>query len=195
MREYELPLKRKPVPKELSDTGKYEYVIEEDVSRFIARRIERRTLRALEHADTKVQKSVQSIFDMAREYLATPIGIKDAFNNHDERRAFRRALTGDLKQFVEAQRIRAGAALTIFAYIESLPYFVGTHAQLFNPLAEKAKHFQDINRVRYESAVYDAISFEEKAELAQQTSKELLSILRELSVLIRRHRIELRSVE
>lgn len=193
MREYELPLEQKPVPKELSDSGKYEYILREDASQFIAQRIGRRTLSALKECDEKVHKAVQSIFDMTSEYLGTPIGIKDTFQNHSERRAFRHTLTGDAKLFVERQRIRAGAALTIFAYIESLPYFVGAHADIFKPIAEQAKIFQEINRARYESETYDALSFNEKAQLAHATTKELIAVLRSLSVLIRHNKGTLRT--
>ncbi len=195
MREYKLPLTQKPVPKELKDTGKYEYVVQEEVSRHIAQRIERRTMRTLESCDARVHSALQSVFDMSRDYLSTPIGIKDTFSNHDERRAFRHSLTGDSKAFVEHQRIRAGAALTIFAYIESLPYFVGTHAPLFSDIAEQAKIFQDKNRSRYESETYDTLPFEEKTRLAHSTTKELLALLLSLGVLVRANKSALQAVK
>ena len=193
MREYKLPLTQKPVPKDLKDTGKYEYVVHEEASRFIAWRIEKRTLHALEGADARVQKALQSVFDMSRDYLKAPIGVKDTFINHEERRKFRHTLTGDNKLFVEEQRVRAGAALTIFAYIESLPYFVGEHAPLFEQVALAAKRFQDLNRDRYEGESYDPLTFEEKALMAQATTQELLALLRALSVLVRTHKSALRA--
>jgi hypothetical protein len=68
---------------------------------------------------------------------------------------------------------------------------VGPYAPVFQQLVDEAQHFQDNQRERYAAEHYDAKTFEEKAALAQETTREILAILRKLQVHIRSHRHEL----
>ena len=191
MREYKLTIQETPVPKQLAETGRYTRMLVEDVSRYIFSRIQKRTERALVGLDPRVQKGIGHIFEVAREYFAMPIGIEDTFKNHYERRNFRTHLSSDALAVTEHQRIRASSPFHTFAYIESLPMFVGPYAPVFEHLVAEAQRFQDNQRERYAAEEYDQKTFEEKAALAHETTKEILAVLRKLQVLIRVHRAEL----
>jgi hypothetical protein len=191
MREHKLTVREIPVPKQLAETGKYTRMLAEDASRHIFERIRKRTEHTLQGVDVRVQKGVGHILEVASEYFAMPIGIEDTFENHYERRDFRTHLPPAVLAVTERQRIRASSPFHTFAYIESLPLFVGPYAPVFEQLVNEAQRFQDNQRARYAAEHYDPLTFDEKALLAQETTKEILAILRKLQVLIRTHKHEL----
>ncbi len=195
MREHKLIVREIPVPKQLAETGKYTRMLAEDASRHIFERIRRRTERTLKGLDLRVQKGIQHIFEVATEYFAMPIGIEDTFKDHTERRAFRTTLSAELLHVTERQRIRASSPFHVFAYIESLPMFVGPYAAVFEDLVAEAQRYQDNQRDRYASEQYDPKTFEEKSAIAHETTREILAILRKLQVLIHTHRKELVGME
>lgn len=191
MREHKLTIREIPAPKQLTDTGKYTRMLVEESSRYIFSRIQKRTERALSGLDPRVQKGIGHIFEVATEYFEMPIGIEDTFKDHYERRDFRRHLSPDTRELTERQRIRASSPLHVFAYVEALPMFIGPYTAVFEHLIAEAQRFQENQRERYAAEEYDQKTFEEKAALAHETTKEILAILRKLQVLIRIHREEL----